>query len=98
MGRSTTAGQIVADIGPSYGVALAIQRFLGSNQRVDAPIFAGLLVGHRGGAESIRSALWYVGCEGVIRIAGIHKIGTGGAQSTSILSTVFPIALRGSPA
>jgi hypothetical protein len=28
------------------------------------------------------SALWCVGCERVIRIAGIHKIGTGGAQQS----------------
>src|SRR6266436_7114461 len=36
------------------------------------------------------SALWCVGCEGVIRIAGIHKIGTGGAQQYLDLLHCFP--------
>src|ERR1700756_254536 len=35
---------------------------------------------HRHTTTPTRSPLWCVGCEGVIRIAGIHKIGTAGAQ------------------
>jgi hypothetical protein len=41
-----------------------------------------------------RSALWCVGCEGVIRIAGIHKIGTGGAQQSLTRFYDMKIAAR----